>query len=145
MALLVVFLVAALFGVFGVRDRTARATRNGYRIEVEHTAVSRAGLRGGFLVEVGVPERSSGALTLAVDASYLDMLDVRRIVPQPAREWSSGKRVYLAFDHPAGSVLDVTVDADVPPDQHRGASGRISVVDGTREIVGVTVRTRVFP
>ncbi|HEX2849867.1 MAG TPA: hypothetical protein VHN98_04905 [Acidimicrobiales bacterium] len=147
-AALTAFLLAALGGVLGLRDRTVRASGGGYTLVVRYTAVSRSGLRGGFDVKVhgpAPPAPATDSVVLSVDSRYLDSLDLNRIVPQPSREWSRGDVVLFAFDRVPGADLQIDFDANVPPNEHHGQSGRIAVGDGERDDAAVHVRTTVFP
>jgi hypothetical protein len=144
-AALTAFLLAAMLGFFGLKDRAVRSSNGPYKLEVQYTAISRAGLRGGWTAKVSVPLGTKDPVTLAVDTKYIEMLEINRVVPEPSVESTDGDTVLWQFDAPDSGHFAVEVDADIPPNRHRGGSGRVAVRVGKREVVAVTLETRVFP
>ncbi|MFN2595421.1 MAG: hypothetical protein ABR579_11095 [Actinomycetota bacterium] len=144
-SVLTLIVLAAAVGVFGIRTGTATASQNGYSMRLDYPAVDRAGQpihwaltlhhAGGFSAPIGV----------GITQSYLDLLDVNAINPQPSASRNVGDLVVWSFAPPQGDVLRVSMDAFVQLNAHLGADADVAVLQNGSRMVGVHYRTWVAP
>src|SRR5690349_4543664 len=80
--LLVLVVVAALAGAFGVHARTASASGGGYHLDVRYSSTARPGITVPFEVQVTRDGGFSGPVQLAVSDSYVDALQVGSLLPE---------------------------------------------------------------
>ena len=87
----------------------------------------------------------SGPINVGITQSYLDLLDVNAINPQPSASHSDGANVIWTFDPPNGSTLRVQIDAFIQLNAHLGASADVAIFEEGEPVVGVHYRTWVAP
>ena len=144
-ALLAAVVVAGAAGLLGVRSATAVGSAAGYRVEVEHAAVARAGLDAPFEVRVHRDGGFEAPLVVALRSSYFDIYEEQGLSPQPAEETSDAEWDYLTLTPPPGEDLVLSFDAYVQPASQVGASGEVRVLEGGRAVVAVPFRTWLLP
>ncbi len=130
---------------FGVDSPHARATADGYELEVHYATRTRGGLATPFGVEVTKTVGFDGPLTMGVHAHYLAMWDETGLYPSPSGESMSGGWVLWEFDAPDGDAFRFVYDARIEPAVQSGRSGRVAVFEGDRSVVEVDLRTQVLP
>jgi hypothetical protein len=145
MGLLVLFVLAGLSGLLGVRSATRHAAGGGVELEVRYGRVSRPGLATPLVIEVRRDGGFDGPVTIELDAGYFDMFDLNGIYPSPSAEVTQGDRLHWEFDPPDGETLTVSFDARLEPAVQRGRSGETSVLVDGRAVVRVGYTTRVMP
>jgi hypothetical protein len=148
LALLTVLVVAAFFGVFGVKSRTvsARSRSGAVTLQVHYAQVARAGLDVPFQIEV---RRSGGFdrdVVLQVSSSYLDLFDSNGIDPEPDHQTSTASSVLWRFHRPPTDTLTVTVDMQVQKGRHWGRAGSVAVLDPDgHQLARTTFKTWLSP
>jgi hypothetical protein len=144
---LAVFTALGLLGVFGPKGHTASADGGGYHLEVTYAAVTRPGLGAPWKVEISRVDAAAlpDEITLVASAPYFDMFDANGFDPQPVSESVVDDTVHWTFSVPPGSrTLQVSFDAFVEPDAHRGRRGRTALLVDGAEAVAVNYETRVM-
>jgi hypothetical protein len=131
-ALLLGFVIAAAFGVFGVRTRTTGASAGALSARLEFASVNRRGVTSAF--ELGV-RRAGGfgdGVKVRVPLAYLDTLAFRGMDPEPDSTTADAGTVEWTFTQPRGSSfalrIDAQIDSSTRPGPHRG-SATVSVGD----------------
>ncbi len=144
-AALTLFVLAGAVGVFGVRTRTATAEAEGYRLEVRHASISRAGLDTPWRVTVHHSGGFDGPVTLATDLEYFGLFESQGFTPEPDAETTGTRYLYQEFAPPPGDTLTVEFDAYIQPAAQRGRRAQTSLIIDGREITAVSYRTRLMP
>jgi hypothetical protein len=144
--LLVLIVGAGATGLLGVHSVTSTGTDRGYEVTVEYAAVARAGLDVPWQVQVRQVGGFDGPVTLAVTADYFDIYEEQGLDPQPTAESSDGQYLYWTFDPPpTGDLLAVDFDAYIQPSAQLGASGEVSVMEGTERVATTGFHTWLVP
>jgi hypothetical protein len=120
--------LAAAFGLFGVKYRTVQASDGETALSVRYAAVGRPGLGVSWQIEVDRPGGFTDDVELLVDARYFDHLDENGIDPEPAETRSRGDFVVWTFDQPDGARLVVDLDARIAPTWQLRAHGSVAVL-----------------
>jgi hypothetical protein len=140
---LVGILVAVVMGAFGLHSGNARASADGYRLDVTYPAVARAGLDIVWTVQVEHVGGFGKQITLRVKNDYGTMFEHQNYTPRPTSETHEGRYDYLTFAAPSGDMFVFWVDADVLPASQKGRRAQLAVVDADhRPLVAVDYRTR---
>ena len=142
---LVVFLVAALWGVFGQRPHVSTAAGPVAAFSVSAPTRVRGGLafQGRFIVE---GRREIADTTLLLDDGWSEQLTVNTIEPAPVREESRDGRLALRFGRlEAGRRLIAYLQFHVNPTNVGRRSQRVVLADGNRELVAIDRTMTVFP
>ncbi|MBN2622320.1 MAG: hypothetical protein JXA83_03070 [Acidimicrobiales bacterium] len=144
---LVVFLVLALVGVFGVRTATATGAGGGYDVEVRYSRVTRPGLASPFEVRVSRTDGSWPAtVQVTVSSDYLDMFDENALRPRPSSETlTDGAALWEIAPPPAGEPLVIALDARVEPGTTWRRDGTVQVLEGGQSVAEVRISTWVVP
>ena len=142
---LLLFVLAGLLGLLGVRTTTARSSEAGWSLSVEHAAVARAGLDVPWQVTVTHPGGFGKELTLAVTGDYFDIFESQGFDPEPSDETRDAQTLYLTFPAPPGETFVLAFDAYIQPSAQAGREGTVAVmVDGDR-VAATDFRTRLLP
>lgn len=142
---LLLFVLAGLFGLLGVRTTTASSDEAGWTLTVEHASIARAGLDVPWQVTVTHPDGFAKELTLAVTGDYFEIFESQGFDPEPSDETRDGQTLYLTFTAPPGDTFVVAYDAYVQPSAQTGRDGTVAVmVDGER-VAATDFRTRLLP
>lgn len=120
MLLLAAIVVAGLFGVFGLRTDTVEASASGYRLEVEHASLTRAGQPSPLHIRLEHTGGFDGPVQLSLCDDYFDHLDFQSWYPTPSAETGTSGTLDYEFDPPSGEVLEVSLDARTAPGQFGG-------------------------
>jgi hypothetical protein len=146
MSAILVLVLAGLAGLFGIRSVTDSSSGAGYRLEVKHAQVTRAGIAVPLHLRVEHRGGFSEPITIAMSAALPERFDFQNWYPNPSKETASPDFVYYEFDPPPGDVLQVSLDARTSPDQN-GSAGRyqVRVLDGSTTLTTVGFRMWVAP
>ena len=146
MAVLCLFLLGGLLGVFGVRTATKKATGGGYEIEVRYARVARPGLSVPWSVTIRRPGGFEGPLVLTTTSQYFDLFDENAFEPEPESVTTDGERVIWQFTPPEqGDTLEVSLDTRVGPNVQWGSSATTAVLENGEPVVEVEYRTWIAP
>jgi hypothetical protein len=146
LAVLTVIVVAGAVGVFGIRTRTVTARSGGYTMSLQYPATDRADQPVHWVLTLVHPGGFTGPVDVAVTQSYLDLLDVNAIQPEPTGSRTDGGFVVWTFAPPAGATLRVLLDANIQLNAHLGAAAVVSLLDDQgNSVVSVRYRTWVAP
>lgn len=140
--------VAAAFGLLGVRTATAEAVSDGYMVEVTYARVTRAGLATPFAVQVSTADGTElpGQVTIAVDSTYLMMFDDNGIDPIPSESFNTATTTWMVFDVPEGeTTLRVELDARLEPAVQWGETATAALWLDDIEVVAAEFTTWVIP
>jgi len=130
LVLLVALLVAGALNLLGGRTAQATASANGYQLQVTYPRTGRPGQTAPMQIQVQKQGGFQGPVTVSVSSDYLDILDVRNLVPDPQQSTSSDKAVTWQFNQPPGDTLGITISADFEAAEHMGVHhGAITVID----------------
>ncbi len=144
--LLVALLCAAGAGWLGVHTSQASASAHGYKLTVTYAGVARAGLDVPMRVEVDSDRPWGEHITLSISREYFTIFETQGFFPDADSSTGNGQDVFFSFDPPAdGQPFVLDYDAYIQPSAQRGASARISVLDGDAAAVSVDIRTFLFP
>ena len=147
-AILVTFVIAGLFGLFGHRQATVTSTGSGYAVKVSYPRVTRGGLAANWSVRV---ERLDGSpLPAGVEvrstADYFSIFDENGLDPEPASVWSDGRVLTWTFDPPAdANALDVSFDARMQPNTRGWFDATTSLAVDGDVVASVSYRTWAVP
>jgi hypothetical protein len=82
---------------------------------------------------------------IGISQSYLDLLDLNSIQPEPSGSTTNGPFVVWEFDRPAAALLRVSIDANIQLNAHFGAGAVVAVFEQDVPVVQVRYRTWVAP
>ena len=118
LAALVLLLLLALAGVFGIRSATTSEKSQGRTLTVDHLVVTRAGIALPFHVRVEHDGGITGTFTLRISRELFEHFDFQNFYPNPAKETGSRDFVFYEFDPPPGDTFKLDLDARTAPDQN---------------------------
>ena len=146
MLLLAGIVVAGLFGVFGLRTATVEASASGYRLEVEHAALTRAGQPSPLNIRLEHTGGFDGPIQISLCDDYFDHLDFQSWYPTPSAEAGTADTLDYEFDPPSGEVLEVSLDARTAPGQFGGKeSCEVTVLEKDVPVTSVRFSTWRLP
>lgn len=133
--------------VWGVSTDRRAAAGGGYELEVRYPTVTRPGLGTPLAFTVTATAGTfDGPVTVAVDAGWVELLDLNSVLPEPGGWTRDTERLVLTFDPPDGGVLDVSLDARAEPALQPGTGGSVAVLDPSgATAVEVAFSTVVLP
>lgn len=147
-AVLVLLAILVLLGattLLGVRTGSASTSDGEWSLKVRYPQMARGGLDVIWQVRVehrgGFPE----PITLAVNASYLDIFESQAFHPEPSKTTRDGSLMYLEFNPPPGDVFVVDYDAYIQGSSQLGRRGEVHLMDKQRPRLTVTYRTWLAP
>lgn len=142
---LLLWVLAGLVGLLGVRTDVARDSGAGWELSLRHASIARAGLDVPFEVTVRRDGGFDGEVTLALTGRYLDLYETQGFHPEPASTTRGSDLLLLTFTAPPGETLVVAYDAYVQPSSQVGDGGTLSVLDGGRAVASVDFETVLLP
>lgn len=145
LALIAAFVLLGAVGLFGIRTRTVSAVGGGYAVTLAYPATDRSDQPIHWELSVRRAGGFSGPVHVGVSQSYLDLLDLNGIEPQPTESHTDGPFVVWTFDPPDGDVLRVTLDANIQVNAHFGEGAVVAILEGGTPVVSVKYRTWVAP
>ncbi|MEY2433082.1 MAG: hypothetical protein QOC92_2807 [Acidimicrobiaceae bacterium] len=142
----VAFLVAAAFGIFGYRSRTVSRTDRGLTTSVTYGQFTRRGVATPLQIDIQSDTDFSDDVTVAIDSSWLEKMDIHSISPQPDQESTVGDTVVWTFQKPKSNELQVSIDADAGSSTQPGPTdGSVAIAVGDQLIHQLTFRTWIWP
>jgi hypothetical protein len=144
-AVIALFVLLGVAGVFGARSGTAAASGGGYSLVVTYPAVTRPGLAVRWSVEIRREGGLEEQVALATTSSYFDLFDFNQFYPQPSAETSDGSSNIWTFDTAGSEIIRITLDGRLEPARQEGAEAVSSILVGGRPVVSVRYETRVMP
>ncbi|HEY0277738.1 MAG TPA: hypothetical protein VGC32_05680 [Solirubrobacterales bacterium] len=145
-ALLVLFLVAALANVFGQAAATDTAEGAAGSLSVKAPSRVRGGLtyQGEFKI---VAKQDLGAPTLVLDRGWVDQTTVNTVQPEPAGSTTDADGdLKLRFPSmPAGRTLVVYIEFQTNPINVGSHGAGVSLDDGSRPIARISRTQLNFP
>jgi|RhiMethySRZTD1v2_1073278.scaffolds.fasta_scaffold1201430_2 hypothetical protein len=145
LAVLVLFVLAGLFNLLGVRMATVNQEAGDYELSVRYPIIGRPGLGMSWQIEVTHQGGFEGPVELAVDSRYFAIFDENGLDPSPASETPAGDVVIWTFDQPEGDRLVVDFDARFTPTWSLTEEGRVELRDGDEVLAAVGFRTWMMP
>lgn len=143
--MLVVFLAAGAFEVFGSKTDRTSATAAGYTLTVTYPSVTRPGLPIRWEFEVTHPGGFDQPIRLATTFDYLHLFDTSNLEPEPVSSTGSDTEVIYVFDPPPGDVFRVSMDGNAEPGFHELPAATTTLLVGEQPVVSVTYATKVVP
>lgn len=137
--------LAGALGFFGIRTRTVTAVANGYSMRLDYPWTERAGEPIHWVLTLHHDGGFSGPVDIGITQTYLDLLDLNAINPEPSASRNVGDSVVWTFDRPDGDVMRVQIDAFVQLNAHLGADADVFVLEDGARVVKVHYRTWVAP
>jgi hypothetical protein len=145
LAVVALIVLSGAVGLFGVRTRTVTASGGGYTMSLEYPATDRSAQPAHLVLSVQRAGGFSGPVQIGITQSYLDLLDLNAIEPEPSASKNVGGFVVWTFGPPEGDVMRVLLDANIQLDAHFGARAQVAVFDHGYPAVHVNYRTWVAP
>jgi hypothetical protein len=145
LVLLTVFLLAALFNVFGARSSTEEASAAAASLKV--TAPER--VRGGLLYQARLEihaKQAIGAPTLVFDKGWIEETTVNTLEPEPAETTTDARHLKVRYPPlPPGRTLIVYIALQANPNDAGTHNADVALYDADEEITSID-RTQVnFP
>jgi len=144
-ALLVVFVVLGMLGVFGSKTGGVTATGGGYTLSVIYPRVTRPGLPVRWIYTVRHPGGFGDSIRIATTFEYLNLFDLTNIQPDASSQTATGTTIVWSFDPPVGNEFSVTYDAATEVGLHELPPATAGVVVNGRPVVQVRFKTVVVP
>ena len=145
LVLLLVFVLAGLAGLLGVRVATVSTDSDGWTLSLRHATTARAGLDVPWEVTVTHEGGFGKDVTLAVTGDYFDIFETQGFTPDPSDATRDGDTLFLTFAAPPGDTFVVAYDAYIQPASQVGRDGTLSVMDGGAPVATVDFGTRLLP
>jgi len=144
-AFLVALVLAGAIGVFGIRTRNVAVSGRGYSMSLRYPFTERPNQPITWVLTIRHPGGFAQDVDVAIEQSYLDLLDLNDIQPSPADSSTDGPFVVWTFSKPSGDVLRVTIDALIQANAHFGAGAIVRLMEGSVPILSLSYRTWVAP
>jgi hypothetical protein len=145
LVVLLVFVLAGLGGLLGVRTATETDDANGYRLSLHHATTARAGLDVPWQVTVTLEGGFGKDVSLAVTGDYFDIYETQGFTPEPSDATRDGDTLYLTFAAPPGDTFVVSYDAYIQPSSQVGRDGTLSVLEDGSPVASVDFDTLLLP
>lgn len=139
--------VAAMFGLAGLRTRELVATNDDLTLTVTYAQITRPGIATPFEIAIDAHGSATLPAELSVDVptGYLAMFDENGLAPEPDAATSDGTTETWTFRPGDASTLVIDFDARLQPNIHSGRSATVRVSGLGAEPVAVHLRTWVLP
>jgi hypothetical protein len=144
LVLFLVFVLCGLFGVFGVRSGHKTATAGPLTVELTYPRIARPALAIPFAAHISGLDPAGEDVVVRIRSSYLAMFDENGTSPTPVEETDDGEWTTWVYESPPGGVLDVSLDTRVEPGVQWGRDGAVRVAFGGDE-ARIDFRTWVAP
>jgi hypothetical protein len=139
-------IAAALTGWLGVRMATTTATADGWTLTVRAPQITRGAIDAPITITVSRDTPFGDKITVLMDRTLFEHLDVNLIAPAPSAETGIAGLVEWTFDPPDGDTLTVTIDARMSPSEMPGIERlRFAVLERGEVAVEVRPRLVVLP
>lgn len=144
LAVLTLFVLAALTQQLGVRTDTVEAQAGDLRVSLRYADRGRGALAAPFSIDIERPGGFASQIEVRTLLGYLEIFDDNGFEPDPATTTTEGGYVIWTFDPPPGDTLEITLDARIEP----GIFGRehgVTIVSAGRDEVTLAYTTWVAP
>lgn len=144
---LAVIVVLGATGLFGVRSATTSAAGAGYTMSLTYPRTARAGLDVPWTLIVRHPGGFDKPFTIALSASYFDILEYQDFHPEPSSETGDGTWNYLQFDPPPdhSSTFRLSLDTYVQPASQIGRTATVRLIAHGVQVAQVRFSTFLMP
>jgi hypothetical protein len=140
--LMAALLILGALNFFGGRTSKATSSGGGYQLEVSYPKTGRPGIGAPMQIQIQKQGGFDGPVTVSMSSNYLDILNVRNIVPDAQQSTSSDKAVTWQFNQPPGDTLAITISAEFDTDEHPGRhKGAVTVIDNGNPAVSTHFTT----
>jgi hypothetical protein len=145
-AALFAFVIAALFGVFGIRTNTVEARADGMTARFQYASINRRGVTSLFRLRVDRPAGFESEVTVRVTLDYFDIIAFRGMSPEPTEQTTDATAVEWTFARPEGDTFTLNVDGQIDPSLSPGRHrGQLAVWVGGGQPAVVHFTTFVLP
>ena len=146
LALLSLLMLAALLGLFGGgRTRPMVAEGLDARLEISTPRVIRNGEFFEMRVRI-IARRAVEKAVLAVPTSLWRDMTINTMIPAAREERFKGGVFRFEYGPlEPGETLDIKIDGQINPPLFLGTSGRVAVLDDTRELTAIPLEITVLP
>ena len=145
LVLLLLLVVAAAIGAFGVHSATVSDRANGYLLGVTYPRTARAGLDVPFTAHVQHTGGFPSSLTLAISTEYFRMFETQGFYPDADSATNDGRFVYLTFTAPHGDTFVMDFDAYIQPSAQLGKSATVKLIVRGSTVATVRLHTWLVP
>ena len=143
--MLLIVVVAGVFGILGVHSSTITARENGYALSVTYARTARAGLDVPFRAHIQHPGGLPSSITLAVSTDYFRMFETQGFYPDADSATNDGRFVYLTFTTPSGDEFVMDFDAYIQPAAQLGKSATVELIVHGSTMTTVRLHTWLVP
>jgi hypothetical protein len=143
--LLVAFLAAGAFELFGARTDQATAEASGYRLTVTYPSITRPGLPIRWEFEVDHAGGFDGPIRLATTFDYIHLFDISNLEPDATSATATSDDLIYVFDPPSGDSFRVAMDGNTEPGFHELPEATTTLFVDDEPVVAVTYSTKVMP
>ena len=146
LAVLGLFMVAALLGVFGGgKARSMVMEAPAATLEVHTPRVLRSGLFFETRIRVTAKTPIADAV-IVIPASLWRDMTINTMIPAPSEEKAEKGAFRFSYGElKPGEMLDIKVDGQINPPLFAGNSGTIELHDGDRPIAAIPIEITVLP
>jgi hypothetical protein len=130
LAVLVLFVLAAVTRQLGVRTDTVRASSGELSVTVRYADRARGALAVPFSIDVTRRGGFDGPIEVRTSQRYLAIFDDNGFEPEPAGMSTEAGAVIWTFDPPPGDTLSLVLDARIEPGVFGREHGSTTVVAG---------------
>ena len=145
LVVLAAFVALGAFGLFGIRTKTVTASGGGYDLSLDYPWTERSGQPLHWVLTIhragGFPDK----VNVAIEQSYLDLIDLNDIQPDPESTTTRGNFVVWTYDPPPGDFLRISIDAIIQTNAHFGAGAVVAILEDGRPVVSLRYHTWVAP
>ena len=143
---LALFIAAALAGWFGMRSRTTSVTSGSTSLTLKYGAITRRGVSTPWDLQIHEQSGFTHDVEVEMPLSYIEILDIQGIQPEPTDETTSADVVRWTFARPDGDVFRVRLDAEADPSAGAGRHrGEVSVSTDNRTSASLKFTTWMLP
>ena len=129
-ALLSLFVLAALARQLGVRSTTVEGRTGDVTVELRYADRARGALAAPFTLVVHRRGGFDGPIEVRTSQSYLEIFDDNGFEPEAAEMTTVGHEVVWTFDPPPGDTLRIILDARIEPGVFGRERGTTTVETG---------------
>jgi hypothetical protein len=139
------FVLAGSIGAFGIRTGTVTGSGGGYDLSLAYPLTDRSSMPIHWVLTVRRPGGFGKSVDVGLTRSYLDLLDINDIEPEPSGSRDVGDMVVWTFDPPVGDTLVVSLDGQIQMNTLFGSGATVSVLEGQRPVASLHYRTWTAP
>lgn len=144
LVLVLLFVLAGLTGLLGVKTATSTATSGDLTVEVTYPSRARPALAIPFSITVTRQGGFDGPIEVAMTTSYLAAFDENGLNPDPDSATTNGENTIWTFERPDGDTFTIWLDTRIEPGVQWRRQGTTIVRTGGDEVT-VDHTTWIFP